>query len=338
MLRASLSETSDFILSRMESYYQRRCLDVANNRLNRVKQSRFLLQATVCNPDYVQRLSDKDFEVTSSADDSVVYRVDMTLGFCSCPVGSTGGPCKHQAGIIQKHGAESWNFIPENDPRMRHLLYKIATGDTMNNDAWFQSLQQQTPSPDAEARDAIPDVEPGTSDVEAGPSGVNREVDDIDVEPSEPNSGSLGVQGDLGDTFEVLKRKLLQDEETFGPAIEEFVKSFNNIKTDAHVISSLKCFGKYTGVSLPSRRSQMVSNKHIGVQPTAKQRRQRVPAGCSRQGLGRPSKTTRNALSLPQKRKAAPLSSAHLPKRKAPHSLAACVSGNMSLGKTHSQK
>ena len=221
---------------------------------------------------------------------------------------------------------------------MTHLLYKIATGDTMNNDAWFQSLQQQTPLPDAEARGAIPDVEPGTSDVEAGPSGVNREVDDIDVEPSEPNSGSLGVQGDLGETFEVLKRKLLQDEETFGPAIEEFVKSFNNIKTDAHMISSLKCFGKYTGVSLPSRRSQMVSNKHIGVQPTAKQSRQRVPAGCSRQGLGRPSKTTRNAQSLPQKRKAAPLSSAHLPKRKAPHSLAACVSGNMSLGKTHSQK
>ena len=100
----------------------------------------------------------------------------------------------------------------------------------MNNDAWFQSLQQQTPSPDAEARDAIPDVEPATSDVEAGPSGVNLEVDDIDVEPCEPNNGSLGVQGDLGETFEVLKRKLLQDEETFGPAIEEFVKSFNTIK------------------------------------------------------------------------------------------------------------
>ena len=65
----------------------------------------------------------------------------------------------------------------------------------MNNDAWFEPLQQQTPSPDAEARDAIPDVEPGTSEVEAGPSGVNREVEDIDVEPSEPNSGSLVVQG-----------------------------------------------------------------------------------------------------------------------------------------------
>ena len=189
----------------------------------------------------------------------------MSLGFCSCPVGSTGGPCKHQAGIIQKHGAESWNFIPENDPKMRHLLFKIATGDTMNNDAWFQSLQQQTPSPDAEARDAIPDVEPGTSDVEAGPSGVNREVDDIDVEPSEPNNGSLGVQGDLCETFEVLKRKLLQDEETFGPAIEEFVKSFNNIKTDAHMISSLKCFSKYTGVSLPSRAK---SKKSDGVEQT----------------------------------------------------------------------
>ena len=73
---------------------------------------------------------------------------------------------------------------------------------------------------------------------------------------------------------------------------------------------------------------------HISAVLTAKQRRQRVPAGCSRQGLGRPSKT-RNAVhaySLPQKQ------NAHLPRRKVPHSLAACISGNMSLGKTHSQK
>ena len=53
---------------------------------------------------------------------------------------------------------ESWSFIPENDPRIKHLLIKITTGDTMNNDSWFEPLQQQTQLPDTEASDAIPDV------------------------------------------------------------------------------------------------------------------------------------------------------------------------------------
>ena len=70
---------------------------------------------------------------------------------------------------------------------MRHLLFQIATGDTMNNDGWFEPLQQQTQLPDAEASDASPDVDPGTSDVEAGPSDVNLGIDDIEVESSEPN-------------------------------------------------------------------------------------------------------------------------------------------------------
>ena len=74
---------------------------------------------------------------------------------------------------------------------------------------------------------------------------MNRGIDDIEVESSEANSGcsmasygngSLAVQTDLNETFEMLKRKLLQDEETFRPAIEEFVKSFKDIKTDAHII------------------------------------------------------------------------------------------------------
>ena len=46
----------------------------------------------------------------------------------------------------------------------------------MDNDAWFEPLQQQTQLPDTEVSDVTPDVHPGTSDVETGPSGVNREL------------------------------------------------------------------------------------------------------------------------------------------------------------------
>ena len=68
----NVQQLLDFILSRMEAYYQRRCLDVANNRLNRVKQSRFFLHAAI-NPDTVQRLSEKEFEVTNATDGIIVY-------------------------------------------------------------------------------------------------------------------------------------------------------------------------------------------------------------------------------------------------------------------------
>ena len=91
--------------------------------------------------------------------------------------------------MVQSHGISS--------PKTT-LLFKIATGDTMNNDAWFEMLQQQT---DAEASDGIPDVEPGTSDVEAGPSDVDAGPSGVEAGPSDVEAGPSGVEAGVQDSL-----------------------------------------------------------------------------------------------------------------------------------------
>lgn len=101
-----IQQLLDFIVSRMESYYQRGCFNIANNRLNLVKHFRCLLHGSV-HPDIIQCVSEREFDVKSATDVSTVHRANKSLGFCSCPVGSTGGPCNHHGGIILKHGTGS---------------------------------------------------------------------------------------------------------------------------------------------------------------------------------------------------------------------------------------
>ncbi|MGL4695607.1 SWIM zinc finger family protein [Enterococcus larvae] len=36
----------------------------------------------------------------------------MELELCTCPVGHSGAPCKHQAAIVQNYNITSINFLP----------------------------------------------------------------------------------------------------------------------------------------------------------------------------------------------------------------------------------
>ena len=56
-----------------------------------------------------------------------VSTVDMALDMCSCPVGSSGAPCKHQAGVFKAFPSNSSTYLPVTTKMKAHLLM-IATG------------------------------------------------------------------------------------------------------------------------------------------------------------------------------------------------------------------
>nr|XP_054755233.1 uncharacterized protein LOC129261196 [Lytechinus pictus] len=124
----------DFIVTRLETYYERRLIDICNNRLDRVLQSRFLpsiATGSEIDPNKIVRLEDSQnvFLVPSETDDTTTYMVDTALGVCDCRKGMAGGPCKHQYLVIKKFNIQCcWNFISVNDLSMRTLLYEVATG------------------------------------------------------------------------------------------------------------------------------------------------------------------------------------------------------------------
>ncbi|ELT96289.1 hypothetical protein CAPTEDRAFT_185530 [Capitella teleta] len=126
--------------TRLEQYYERRLTDLANNRFDAVMQSRYLPKLSTIEAEHINHVEGDTYEVVSQRDQNKSYSVDMAVGLCSCHVGSTGGPCKHQYAILCKHKLTSWNFVPINSPSMRQFLYQLAVGPNNMPAEWFRSL------------------------------------------------------------------------------------------------------------------------------------------------------------------------------------------------------
>lgn len=130
----------DFIVRRFEAFYARKLQDVANNRLDNIRNSRFLPVATNIDVKNIKLTGPHVYDVPSEKLPGTVYTVNMFLGMCTCPQGNTGAPCKHQSAVMSHFRERSSNFLPVRDPVVRQLMYAIATGNAVAPDDWFQSL------------------------------------------------------------------------------------------------------------------------------------------------------------------------------------------------------
>lgn len=61
---------------------------------------------------------------------SLTYIVNSDLGVCTCPVGMSGAPCKHQGAVAIKFHIVNFNFLPSLTPDDRILFAYIALGRT----------------------------------------------------------------------------------------------------------------------------------------------------------------------------------------------------------------
>jgi len=320
----NLQQLTDFIVTRFDSHYQRRLLDVANNRLDFVRTSRFIPHTAVIPAEKIQQLSDNTFQVPSQSDSSVNYTVDMFLGHCTCHVGNTGGPCKHQSAVMTAFKVSSCNILPIHDPAGRRLLHEVAVGDSATPpDDWFRSLRQ-------------------SMDVSSVPVSCSLLPQSGGLVPAEQNdyTDASNEEGSLDADHSVLNRfKAAADKITdlykcyprsFAPALESFCKQLENMSTPAAVQSALYCFGKGHGV-----QRRVAGLKSIGVQPTAVARRKAALGGRKRIHVGRPPRSS----FAPEHGYAHKIGSRHLfPRRKAVHSLTTAVDLGEPLGRTHTAK
>ncbi|XP_041476647.1 uncharacterized protein LOC121424873 isoform X1 [Lytechinus variegatus] len=127
----SVPQLVDFVSTFLQDHYYQRLIDVANGRLEYVVTSRFMLPDRTITKENIEQVSPSQFKVKSQSGDTN-YHVDTMIGHCSCPVGKTGGPCKHQAAVVKHFKKSSTNFVPVNDMNMRLQLYKIATDDLLD--------------------------------------------------------------------------------------------------------------------------------------------------------------------------------------------------------------
>jgi len=142
--RLNTVQLVDFLVTRLEQYYERRLINVANNRHDELSHSRYLTKDShiaLCN---VWKLSEDIVHVPSAANADISYSVNTTLWVCTCPAGCSGAPCKHQWAAVTKYHEEYFNFLPVSSPSMRKLFHYIATGKDNMPDSWLM-FQNQLP-------------------------------------------------------------------------------------------------------------------------------------------------------------------------------------------------
>lgn len=76
------------------------------------------------------QIDDSNYRVPSfsTGTTEVVYDVNMDVGTCTCPVGKTGGPCKHQHAVMRAYNLQGSNFVSVSSPKHRQMFYYITTG------------------------------------------------------------------------------------------------------------------------------------------------------------------------------------------------------------------
>ena len=136
----NVQQLLDFLLTRLPAYYEHRLLDLANGKMDSMISKRYLVGNNSISKEKIKCLGNLLFEVASESDPDKYYQVDMNTDMCSCLVGLTGAPCKHQFAVTKHFNVSSVNLFPLKDVSTRKLFFRIATGCTDIQDGWFQPL------------------------------------------------------------------------------------------------------------------------------------------------------------------------------------------------------
>ncbi len=117
-----------FVTMNMERFYERRLLGFSHRHPGhlRIGKRFFCLKWKTVDANSIQRTSlENEYLVPSTRQDtSLIYTVNSNLGVCTCPVGMSGAPCKHQGAVAIKFNIVNFNFLPSLTPEIR-MLYAL---------------------------------------------------------------------------------------------------------------------------------------------------------------------------------------------------------------------
>uniref|UniRef100_A0A1A7WUQ1 Si:dkey-75a21.2 n=5 Tax=Iconisemion striatum TaxID=60296 RepID=A0A1A7WUQ1_9TELE len=118
----TITQLVDLICTRLEAYYTKRLLDVANGRPVRRD---FNLDGV--HLDRIVQEDESNYTVTSKK--GGIYLVNISFAMCTCPAGSNGALCKHQHIVTQAFNLQgSLHHLPVTSFMAKKSLYEMATG------------------------------------------------------------------------------------------------------------------------------------------------------------------------------------------------------------------
>ena len=145
-LAYNLIELFQFVVEKLECYYQQKLPSVAHNRIDRYIRVKYRgLNAGKIQKEHIKPGLENGslFLVKSRRDPDSEYQVDMVLGTCTCVAGKDGSPCSHQSAVALHFRVASLNIIPTLHPTCRRQLAFIAVGEEANHDISFYASVSQ---------------------------------------------------------------------------------------------------------------------------------------------------------------------------------------------------
>lgn len=291
----------DFICTSMEEYYIRRLRNFVNGRTDK---SRLLFQDQLHRAAHITKncieLVDDDLYKVKQKDSSDFYEVNVSVGYCSCPVGKYGSFCKHQAAIYNLYHYKMPN-LPPICHETRYLLAKLAFGDEAQSNKYYMPLISSS----IESNTIVSECNTGNSSnmLDTEQSNIENQINDINNEETE--------------VMEYEETEAMENKETEAmentTSSEEYKNQIISLMTDnfkkfpspsLHVLS--KCVQRLKNVktltgweSFIATAGSSISLRHrgraiIGVQPTTiSRRRPGITRGSKRLPVGQPKKVVK---------------------------------------------
>ena len=119
-----------FVVTNMERFYEQKLLGIAHKHSGHFIAKRFLCPGWEgVDANSIEETGVKnEYSVLSTRQDNVFYIVNSEIGTCTCPVGVSGAPCKHQGAVAMKYHIAILNFIPSLAPGDRMVYAYVALG------------------------------------------------------------------------------------------------------------------------------------------------------------------------------------------------------------------
>ena len=125
-----------FITLTMEKYFINRLLDMAHSRYCpgialRYKEL-YSEQKTFTD---IKQLRDSIYFILENKPGVGIleFLVDMDIGICSCSLGNSGAPCKHQGAVARKFNICSVNLAPFYSQKTRQAFVILAVRKNQHN-------------------------------------------------------------------------------------------------------------------------------------------------------------------------------------------------------------
>lgn len=331
----NIPQTLDFILTRFDLFYEIKMTLVASNRsggFHKLGRGYINDGKKGIRADSVQNIGDEEYTVPSETTSGKIYRVNLNIGYCECPVGKWGGPCKHQDVAAYASRTDTPNSIPVNCPKTRQKIHYLATGNTTVKESWWR---QKTSKPDI--REVENTSTPTNNEaVERAVDSEQQDEDEYTLPPTADENGSSTESGNSEREYSELDKLLdevvtdiksqYRKDKSFMPSVRKFCQTYKyKLKYPIARRSALHTFGNAANVRIPRKKFG------TKIRTTTNRKRKfaetKLSAGLNpRAKLQKISKTI-NHKDLPTKTQT-----------RKPHRLGKLVKDNKSVSKDHSRK